>query len=120
LAIFRHAGRPLKAWLYATAAYSKNGASQLKPEDFQKLAPVVQHFWSIVKSLELKQTKNQTFQFELSLTDEVFSCCFRSFPESLPVLDTMLASTLLAGEVASLLTLNRDDFEIFGSFSFPK
>jgi hypothetical protein len=32
----------------------------------------------------------------------------------------MFASTLLAGEVASLLTLNRDDFEIFGSFSFPK
>jgi predicted nucleic acid-binding protein len=36
------------------------------------------------------------------------------------LLDTMFASTLLAGEVASLLTLNRDDFEIFGSFSFPK
>jgi predicted nucleic acid-binding protein len=36
------------------------------------------------------------------------------------LLDTMLASTLLAGEVVSILTLNRADFEIFGSFSFPK
>jgi predicted nucleic acid-binding protein len=36
------------------------------------------------------------------------------------LLDTMLASTLLAGEVVSILTLNRGDFEIFGSFSFPK
>ena len=36
------------------------------------------------------------------------------------LLDTMLASTLLACEVTSILTLNRDDFEIFGNFSFPK
>jgi predicted nucleic acid-binding protein len=36
------------------------------------------------------------------------------------LLDTMLASTLLAGGVTSILTLNRDDFTIFGDFSFPK
>jgi predicted nucleic acid-binding protein len=36
------------------------------------------------------------------------------------LLDTLLASTMLAGEVTSILTLNRDDFEIFGNFSFPK
>ena len=36
------------------------------------------------------------------------------------LLDTMLASTFLACEVTSMLTLNRDDFEIFGDFSFPK
>ena len=36
------------------------------------------------------------------------------------LLDTMLASTFLAGEVTSMLTLNRDDFEIFGNFSFPR
>jgi predicted nucleic acid-binding protein len=36
------------------------------------------------------------------------------------LLDTMLASTLLAGEVTSILTLNREDFEIFGNFSFPR
>jgi predicted nucleic acid-binding protein len=36
------------------------------------------------------------------------------------LLDTMLASTLQAGGVTSILTLNRDDFAIFGGFTFPK
>ena len=36
------------------------------------------------------------------------------------LLDTMLASTLQAGGVVSILTLNRDDFAVFGSFTFPK
>ncbi len=36
------------------------------------------------------------------------------------LLDTMLASTLQAGGVTSILTLNRDDFVVFGGFSFPK
>lgn len=36
------------------------------------------------------------------------------------LLDTMLASTLQAAGVTSILTLNRDDFVVFGSFSFPK
>jgi predicted nucleic acid-binding protein len=35
------------------------------------------------------------------------------------LLDTMLASTLQAGGVTSILTLNRDDFRVFGGFSFP-
>jgi len=36
------------------------------------------------------------------------------------LLDTMLASTLLSGGVTSMLTLNRDDFTVFGDFTFPK
>lgn len=36
------------------------------------------------------------------------------------LLDTMLASTLQMGGVTSILTLNRDDFSVFGGFSFPK
>ena len=36
------------------------------------------------------------------------------------LLDTMLSSTLQAGGVTSILTLNRDDFTVFGSFTFPK
>jgi predicted nucleic acid-binding protein len=36
------------------------------------------------------------------------------------LLDTLLASTLLAGGVTSILTLNRDDFTVFGDFNFPK
>jgi predicted nucleic acid-binding protein len=36
------------------------------------------------------------------------------------LLDTMLASTLQANGVTSLLTLNRDDFTVFGNFNFPK
>lgn len=36
------------------------------------------------------------------------------------LLDTMLASTLQTGGVTSILTLNRDDFNVFGNFSFPK
>lgn len=36
------------------------------------------------------------------------------------LLDTMLASTLQAGGVTSILTLNRDDFAMFGTFTFPK
>ena len=36
------------------------------------------------------------------------------------LLDTMLASTLQAGGVTSILTLNRDDFGAFGIFSFPQ
>ena len=36
------------------------------------------------------------------------------------LLDTMLASTFQASGVASILTLNRDDFELFGCFSFPR
>jgi len=36
------------------------------------------------------------------------------------LLDTMLASTFLANAATSMLTLNRDDFEIFGNFSFLK
>jgi len=36
------------------------------------------------------------------------------------LLDTMLASTLQGGGVTSVLTLNRDDFTVFGSFTFPK
>ena len=36
------------------------------------------------------------------------------------LLDTMLASTLQAGGVTSTLTLNRDDFAVFGGFTFPK
>jgi predicted nucleic acid-binding protein len=35
------------------------------------------------------------------------------------LLDTMLASTLQAGGVTSILTLNRDDFTVFHSFTFP-
>jgi predicted nucleic acid-binding protein len=36
------------------------------------------------------------------------------------LLDTMLASTLQAGGITSILTLNRGDFAVFGSFTFPK
>jgi predicted nucleic acid-binding protein len=36
------------------------------------------------------------------------------------LLDTMLAATFDASDVASILTLNRDDFAVFGSFTFPK
>jgi predicted nucleic acid-binding protein len=36
------------------------------------------------------------------------------------LLDTMLASTFQAGGVTSILTLDRDDFAVFGGFSFPR
>jgi predicted nucleic acid-binding protein len=36
------------------------------------------------------------------------------------LLDTMLAATLQAGGVTSILTLNRADFAVFGGFTFPK
>ena len=36
------------------------------------------------------------------------------------LLDTMLAATLQARGVTSILTLNRDDFTVFGGFTFPK
>ena len=36
------------------------------------------------------------------------------------LLDTMLASTMQAGGITSILTLNRDDFDVFGTFSFPR
>ena len=36
------------------------------------------------------------------------------------LLDTMFASTLQTGGVTSMLTLNRDDFAVFGGFTFPK
>lgn len=36
------------------------------------------------------------------------------------LLDTQLAATLQAGGVTSILTLNRDDFAVFGTFTFPK
>lgn len=36
------------------------------------------------------------------------------------LLDTQLAATLQGGGVNSVLTLNRGDFAIFGSFTFPK
>jgi len=36
------------------------------------------------------------------------------------LLDTMLASTLQGSGVTSVLTLNRDDFNLFGGFTFPK
>ena len=35
------------------------------------------------------------------------------------LLDTLLASTLHASGITSVLTLNRADFETFGTFSFP-
>jgi predicted nucleic acid-binding protein len=36
------------------------------------------------------------------------------------LLDTMLASTLQGSGVTSVLTLDRDDFAVFGCFTFPK
>ena len=36
------------------------------------------------------------------------------------LLDTLFASTLSASGITSMLTLNRDDFAVFGVFSFPK
>lgn len=36
------------------------------------------------------------------------------------LLDTMLASTLQASGITSLLTLDRSDFALFGTFTFPK
>jgi predicted nucleic acid-binding protein len=36
------------------------------------------------------------------------------------LLDTMLASTLKARGVTSILTLNRNDFAVFGTFTFPR
>ena len=36
------------------------------------------------------------------------------------LLDTMLASTLRAAGVTSVLTLNREDFSLFGGFTFPE
>ena len=36
------------------------------------------------------------------------------------LLDTMLASTLQAGGITSILTLNHEDFAVFGGFTFPK
>ena len=36
------------------------------------------------------------------------------------LLDTLLAATLQAGGVTSILTLNRGDFAVFGGFAFPK
>jgi hypothetical protein len=35
------------------------------------------------------------------------------------LLDTMLASTFRGAGIDSILTLNRDDFSIFGGFAFP-
>jgi hypothetical protein len=61
------------ARFYEAAACSEKGADKLKPEDFQRLVPIVAHFWFICKSLELKNASQQTFQFENSITDEVCS-----------------------------------------------
>jgi predicted nucleic acid-binding protein len=36
------------------------------------------------------------------------------------LLDTMLASTMQAGGVTSMLTLNKNDFVVFEEFTFPK
>lgn len=36
------------------------------------------------------------------------------------LLDTMLATTYLSNGVSSILTLNRNDFSVFDSFTFPK
>jgi predicted nucleic acid-binding protein len=36
------------------------------------------------------------------------------------VLDTMFAATLQTEDIASVLTLDRKDFAIFGAFTFPK
>lgn len=36
------------------------------------------------------------------------------------LLDTMLAATLRSAGVTSILTLNQDDFAVFGGFAFPK
>ncbi|HEX5219474.1 MAG TPA: hypothetical protein VFZ59_07890 [Verrucomicrobiae bacterium] len=36
------------------------------------------------------------------------------------LLDTMLASTMQGSGITSVLTLNRDDFRVFGGFTFPK
>ena len=64
------------AGLYEAAALSKNGGDTLKPEDFQRLVPIVAHFWFICKSLGLKNASQQTFQFENSITGEV--CTYQS------------------------------------------
>ena len=36
------------------------------------------------------------------------------------ILDTMLASTFLSAGVTSLLSLNPSDFDLIGTFTFPK
>jgi predicted nucleic acid-binding protein len=36
------------------------------------------------------------------------------------LLDTLLASTLYAGGITSVLTFNKNDFEVFDVFSFPR
>jgi predicted nucleic acid-binding protein len=36
------------------------------------------------------------------------------------VLDTMFAATLQTTDISSVLTLDRKDFAVFGSFTFPK
>lgn len=69
-------------------------------------------WWNAAEVVHVFPTTESTLLF-LSWLDE-----FKLGRKRL--LDTMLASTLQAGGVTSMLTLNRADFAGFGGFTFPK
>ena len=69
-------------------------------------------WWNAAEIVQVFPTAESTLRF-LGWLEE-----FRLGRKRL--LDTMLASTLAAGGVTSLLTLNPADFAVFETFTFPK
>jgi predicted nucleic acid-binding protein len=80
-----------------------------------ELEPAIERaetWWNAAEAVHVFPTTESTLLFLVWLNDHRLG--------RKRLLDTMLASTFKAGDVTSILTLNRDDFEIFGSFTFPK
>jgi predicted nucleic acid-binding protein len=80
-----------------------------------ELEPAIERaktWWNATEVVQVFPTTESTLLFLVWLNDH---CLGRK-----RLLDTMLASTFKASDVTSILTLNRTDFEIFGSFTFPK
>ena len=69
-------------------------------------------WWNATEVVQVFPTTESTLLFLVWLNDHRLG--------RKRLLDTMLASTFKASDVTSVLTLNRTDFEIFGSFTFPK
>lgn len=82
------------------------------PLELEQAIQRAEIWWSAAEAVQVFPTTESTQLFLVWLNDHRLG--------RRRLLDTMLASTFKASDVTSILTLNRDDFEIFGSFTFPK
>lgn len=82
------------------------------PVDMETALNRADYWWTAKEVIQVQPTDKSTLLFLKWMADHNLG--------RKRVLDTMLSSTYRAADISSILTLDADDFKIFGCFNLPK